>query len=267
MSMTSDLALAADPGFLDRAEDPAGFILQACKQAIEWFAQAPGYEGIDEIVRVRADAAAALAYARQAKLGLDTALIVAEASRRADRALGLAIRAGQQAGAVYGYKRGRVSPQRGDGTLVRFVREFAPASDLAPGGGQPGIYDFTDGVTSEQFEQAITASRDEGNLSRKNLARKIADAAADQTRPTGFPGRATAPRAPQPAAARSSATRPGRGTRRGRSAPPSASTTSTCGAWPATPASASPPTRRSAGPAPSTRPASSRRPSCPSKHS
>ncbi|MDO3057020.1 hypothetical protein P5V98_24650, partial [Mycobacteroides abscessus subsp. massiliense] len=40
-----------------------------------------------------------------------------------------------------------------------------------------GIYDLADGVSDEQFEEAITEARAEGNLSRANVARKCKDKA------------------------------------------------------------------------------------------
>ena len=48
--------------------------------------------------------------------------------------------------------------------------------------GNASVYDISDGVSEEEFEQAIEDARSEGNLSRANVVRKIRQQASPQTR-------------------------------------------------------------------------------------
>lgn len=57
-------------------------------------------------------------------------------------------------------------------TVISTPTDYAAPHELS---GEPagcGIYAMTDGVSDEQFEEAITEARDEGNMSRANVARK-----------------------------------------------------------------------------------------------
>lgn len=51
-----------------------------------------------------------------------------------------------------------------------FPRDFAKPDELAGTGNHPGIYDLTDNVSDEQFEEALKEAKEEGNLSRTNVA-------------------------------------------------------------------------------------------------
>lgn len=55
--------------------------------------------------------------------------------------------------------------------------DFCGRTELHGKNGREGIYSMTDGVTDEQFEQALAEARAEGNLSRANVARKAQDKA------------------------------------------------------------------------------------------
>lgn len=105
-------------------------------------------------------------------------LNAAEFVRRAERGLGVAIREGQESGTVA--KRGDIGAMGRDGTrgglpgsrrgldLIR-PTDLAKSDELS--GSRPGIYAMTDGVSGEQFEEAISEAKAEGNLSRANVAR------------------------------------------------------------------------------------------------
>lgn len=56
--MTADLALAADPGFLERSADPAEFVIQACERAKVWLREVLDHGDIDQIVEVKSQAEA-----------------------------------------------------------------------------------------------------------------------------------------------------------------------------------------------------------------
>ena len=93
--------------------------------------------------------------------------------RRWERALGTAIREGQERGEI------RSNGQReGASSLgVSSPADFASHNDLnGRGSGKPGIYALTDNATDDQFESALTSARDEGNVSRANVVRKLRDA-------------------------------------------------------------------------------------------
>lgn len=93
--------------------------------------------------------------------------------RRWERALGTAIREGQERGEI------RSNGQReGASSLgVSSPADFASHNDLnGRGSDKPGIYALTDNATDDQFESALTTARDEGNVSRANVVRKLRDA-------------------------------------------------------------------------------------------
>lgn len=117
----------------------------------------------------------------------------AEFVRRAERGLGVAIREGQADGTVETVSEGksRGSAVRDDVVTYDEIKpkptDFAGKYELSNTHG--GIYDLTDGVSDEQFEESIAEAKDEGNLSRANVARKakgkaqIVDPAPPSTSP------------------------------------------------------------------------------------
>ncbi|OHT69657.1 hypothetical protein BKG70_24170 [Mycobacteroides chelonae] len=114
--------------------------------------------------------------------GCGTGWHATEFVRRAERGLGVAIREGQDRGEV---------ARRGQGAAVippgakRDRRDkdillpsnLASKSELQGQTGADGIYAMTDGVSDEMFEEALTEAREEGKLSRSNVARKCKDKA------------------------------------------------------------------------------------------
>jgi len=92
--------------------------------------------------------------------------------RRSERALGQSIRTGQQRGEItdkgnrnnYGGPNHRQSL----GTTLSSPEEF-----LTTGQDRSDTYAVTDDVTDEDFETALTEAKDEGNVSRANVVRKI----------------------------------------------------------------------------------------------
>jgi hypothetical protein len=174
MTTTSDLALAADAGFLECHAAPGAFIAETCREACSLLREALEGGDIDRIAAIRLQAEAVRAYSAQNRQLPEGALLAAtELARRAERCLGVAIRRGQEAGAIRGRHQGRVA-----GIGLPSPTDFARLTELSPGGGQPGIYALTDGITDEAFEAAIKEAQAEGNLSRASVARKAAAHAA-----------------------------------------------------------------------------------------
>lgn len=97
---------------------------------------------------------------------------------RAERGLGVAIRAGQEAGEIATIE---VAAKRREelkkGTLssedtVPSARAFASRAELYGGLGDNGIYAMTDNVSDERFALVLTEAQSEGNVSRSNIVRK-----------------------------------------------------------------------------------------------
>lgn len=88
--------------------------------------------------------------------------------RRWERALGTAIREGQERGEI------RSNGQHASCAAVSSPSDYAKQADLTHP--ERGIYALTDNATDAEFESALTTARDEGNVSRANVVRKLRDA-------------------------------------------------------------------------------------------
>lgn len=121
------------------------------------------------ICEAKAKAATIAEIAKQLRMGKDMQLNAAEFVRRAERGLGVAIREGQARGEIR--SRGQRADENMD-TPRSSPTDYAKGSDLVGSGSQPGYYDLSDGVSDDQFEEALAEAKDEGNLSRANVARK-----------------------------------------------------------------------------------------------
>ena len=135
-----------------------------------------------DVAEFKAFVATVAEAAKQKKLSLDIQLDAVEMVRRSERALGVAIREGQKAGEIRARGEGAGRPQKiASGTEVitkPSPYDFATNAELygdARDGRGNGIYAVTDDVSDEKFEEAITESKHEGNLSRANVARKVAE--------------------------------------------------------------------------------------------
>lgn len=102
---------------------------------------------------------------KQKKLSEGIQLEATEMVRRAERALGVAIRDGQAKGAI------RRNGEHSSSSLEK----QSPTEFFGENGGQTAhqIYAMTDDVSDEDFEQALAEGREEGNVSRTNIVRKI----------------------------------------------------------------------------------------------
>ena len=113
-------------------------------------------------------------FSKRLDLSKDTVLEAQMQQRRWERALGAAIREGQDRGEIRGTGGDTSKTSLGSSALPS-PTEFASNKELN-GNGKSGIYALTDGASDEQFESALTTARDEGNVSRANVVRKLRDA-------------------------------------------------------------------------------------------
>lgn len=181
-SSTEVALLHADTSALDNA-DPATaavMVTQALQESRQWLAVAMRGTDPTPIAEFKAWAATIEEATRQKKLGREIELDAAEMVRRAERGIGVAIRRGQEAGEI----ETTAEAKRRAGLIARGVQhsadnnvvpkarpvDFAKKDELHNNGA--GIYALTDGVTDEQFDEAIEEAKAEGNLSRANVVRK-----------------------------------------------------------------------------------------------
>jgi hypothetical protein len=173
--MSADLALLVDnPSVIERAADPGEFIIQACERAKTWLREALDHGDIEQIAECKSQADAVRVYTMSKQLGKDAQLSATEIVRRAERGIGVAIRRGQENGTIQG--NGRPSSKTFDsGESLPHPRDFASKGELYGGGkgGKVGIYSMTDDVTNADFENALSEAREEGDLSRANVHRKL----------------------------------------------------------------------------------------------
>lgn len=160
------VVLPDDPSALDRVPDPAAAMVALVDQARLMLAQATGMEGLADVIEWKSRAEAIRVYTQQKDMGREAELSAAEIVRRAERRIGQLIREGQDSGEIAKSKWDR-SP---DGKS----RLPSTADFLPPGARtQTEIRALTDGVSDEQFDEAIAEAKGEGNLSRANTLRKV----------------------------------------------------------------------------------------------
>ncbi|WP_336670695.1 hypothetical protein [Tsukamurella sp. USMM236] len=143
-------------------------------------------QDLRSIMEFKAKAAGIAEVAKQVRLGKEMQLEATEFVRRAERGLGVAIREGQERGEIASRTNNNGGPKSDyvrNGEVVSVDRhleeksmssptDFAPLHEFTGGTGDRGIYAMTDGVSDDQFEEALAEAKEEGNLSRANVARK-----------------------------------------------------------------------------------------------
>lgn len=180
--------LALDPReAIDLATDPGEFVVMALERGKSWLAEALERGDLDALLNAKGYAATLLVATTQKQLGKDAVLSATELVRRAERCIGLGIRAGQEAGAIRRPK--NAGQPRTDTGPVRLPRatDYATPAELhgsgVPANSSFGIYDITDGVSDEQFEAAIEQGKVERDLSRANVVRHVkVEAASDKVK-------------------------------------------------------------------------------------
>lgn len=118
-------------------------------------------------------------FAKRLDLSKDTVLEAQMQQRRWERALGVAIREGQERGEIATQATGRPRGSTFQESTSVKLSDLATSTELHGKRGD-GIYALTDNATDDQFESALTTARDEGNVSRANVVRKLkADGVVD----------------------------------------------------------------------------------------
>lgn len=162
---------------LDDAEGQARAVTAMLSHARTGLLAAIAAHNLPQIVEFKAKAAAIQEIAKQVRLGKDIQLDAAEFVRKAERGLGVAIREGQARGEIR--RRGQTIAKANQyGELLNKENstpgptDFATTSELNGPDGNSGMYAMADNVSDDQFEDALAEAREEGNLSRANVARK-----------------------------------------------------------------------------------------------
>lgn len=190
MSDTQTTSAVTDVALLEQL-DPAArevAVTGMLAQARQWLERAKeSTTPAQDVAEFKAFVATVAEAAKQKKLSEAIQLDAVEMVRRSERALGIAIREGQANGEIESVPEARIRA-----TLTRDVgmgradqigltdlikpkpTDFAPAHELSGVHGA-GIYKMTDNVTDEQFESAVAEAKEEGNLSRANVVRKVAE--------------------------------------------------------------------------------------------
>jgi hypothetical protein len=145
-------------------------------RAITALTGALGEMPITEVVSLKARVATVQTATKELGMSKEAQELAAEAVRRAEWALGRAIKKGQAEGeiATHGGVRHGSSLARQD---LKPVTEFASNGELY-GRGDTGILNLAE-ADPETFDAAIDAAKAEGNLSRANVARKAREQAGE----------------------------------------------------------------------------------------
>lgn len=171
--MTLDIAVLDGASSAELAADPANYVMVACERAKAWLANALEHGDIAQIIELKSQAEAVRIYTQQKELGKDAELSATEIVRRAERGVHLAVERGRGRGEILrrGQTKRRPGPHRvADDDSVNTLADVGiDKYDLA------NTVALGTGVTDEQFEEAVAEAKDEGNLARANVARKIRD--------------------------------------------------------------------------------------------
>lgn len=138
-------------------------------RARDWLSRAVDETGPEQIAAAKAEIATAAEATKQLGLSKEIQLDAQEMVRRAEYALGKAIRKGQAEGTI------ATQGMRNDQRLLASSERLPTAREI-----EPSLYDngsqvlqMVDGVEPEEFDAALTEAKSEGNLSRANLVRKV----------------------------------------------------------------------------------------------
>lgn len=156
------------------------------EQARTWLATCVEMTGPEQIAAAKAEIATAAEATKQLNLSREIQLDAQEMVRRAEYALGKAIRKGQEEGVIA--VRGSFGVGR-SATEADLIRPTDLASDSQlhgnPTKGAPGILEIADSADPETFDTALAEAKEEGNVSRANVIRKIRQQDCDRPAPIG----------------------------------------------------------------------------------
>lgn len=177
MSDPQDTAVGTDVAMLDSLDSAARevAVTSMLDQARQWLVRAKeSTTPAQDVAQFKAFVATVAEAAKQKKLSEEIQLDAVEMVRRSERALGLAIRDGQERGEIASKKniefRGNQHvANRPDMAVTR----TSPDSFFSGGGERDSVYAMTDGADDAEFDIALAAAKEEGNLSRANVVRKV----------------------------------------------------------------------------------------------
>ena len=170
--MSTELVVAATPDEIGELEPKARaeLVTHALVESKQWLAVATKGTDPTPIAEFKAWAATVAEMTKQKGLAAEIQADALEMVRRAERGIGLAVRNGQGAGAIGTRADGGWTARLQDReTELKMTTDEIFTSNQQ----RTETYVMTDDVTDEQFEEALTEAREEGNLSRANVVRKI----------------------------------------------------------------------------------------------
>ncbi len=155
------------------ADQRGAVITKALVESKSWLAVATQATDPTPIAEFKAWAATVAEMTRQKGLAEEIQLDALEMVRRAERGIGVVIRNGQEAGEICNPGETRAAL----GNSKMSVTSFGLRSDELTEG--PYVFAAAD---DEQFEEALGEAREEKNLSRANIVRRVKKTAGPQTR-------------------------------------------------------------------------------------
>jgi hypothetical protein len=161
------------------ADEPGAVAM--LEQAITALSEAIDSMPISGVVALKAQVVTIQTATRELGMSKEAQDLAAEAVRRAEWALGRAVRTGQDDGTVarQGYPLQRMADEGGKQAVIPEARvsDFVTKNEWR---GDGGIAALTEAEPAE-FDAAIEAAKAEGNLSRTNVVRKIRESKPDAT--------------------------------------------------------------------------------------
>lgn len=151
-------------------------------QCRDWLATCVEMTGPEQIAAAKAEIATAAEATKQLGLSKEIQLDAQEMVRRAEYALGKAIRKGQAEGTIRGVGGSEPTVHHEDYEPRLKPTDFASKGELYGATGV-GAFALSDGVGEQTFERAIGDAKAEGNLSLANVARKIIGKAGSSPEP------------------------------------------------------------------------------------
>lgn len=178
---TNDSSVSTDVAMLERLDKPTQelAVTHMLDQSKQWLDRAmEATNPAREVSEFKAFIATVAEAARQKKLSEGIQLESMEMVRRSERALGVAIRKGQDAGEIEtpAEAKERAGQARQHGVTYTELKkprpvDYAQKHELS--NSQGGIYDMTDSVSDAQFDEALADAKFEENMSRANVVRHV----------------------------------------------------------------------------------------------
>lgn len=164
--MTTELVPASDTGALEA--DPVQYMAVVLNRAKQWLTEA---ESIDAVRNTKAIAVGYEAVLREKELAFDAQLSATEIVRRCDRRIGQLVKEGQARGEIRTVADGG-APSHSTGSPDERSTKPSPNDYFDHPTIRAASYEMAQ-ASDDAFDQAIADAREEGNLGRANVVRKI----------------------------------------------------------------------------------------------